>query len=281
MNITTSELSPLGEKIAQLVAQEPFRCSPDSDSFVKGWSDRFLKYRWNNRGPFAYEKEFNEWEETLGILCKKVISGKRETISKSDQKKAICAAKGVFKWGGVWPRGPGNKRRLLEWDDIKAVMTNSAKYEEIKAKPKVRVKVNSTWTKLAHFSTAWMTDRDKPQQVIYDSRVAASLLKWIDCASEASTEFKEIRRKLQANGLGYIVGQGGNRKKNSPTLNTLKKNGWKSGYQKWSSQFLGSRVTYSIVEALNNKGDPMPQLDRTTDKWTVRGVEMVLFMDGY
>ena len=63
---------------------------------------------------------------------------------------------------------------------------------------------------------------------------------------------------------------------------------WPVGYQKWNRQFATTKFIVELRDHLNKnlgKYGYMPVPDdkgNMIDKpWTVRGVEMVLFMDGY
>jgi hypothetical protein len=59
---------------------------------------------------------------------------------------------------------------------------------------------------------------------------------------------------------------------------------WKSGYGRWDAQFFASLLVRIMRDALNE--DPrryglMPIAGSSDSAWTMRGVEIVLFMDGY
>jgi hypothetical protein len=76
-------------------------------------------------------------------------------------------------------------------------------------------------------------------------------------------------------GIGTVAGQGGTR----PRALTRR---WPSSYGKWSGQVAGSALVRDIRDILNRGDYPkMPLPDGGVGPWTTRGVEMVLFMDGY
>ena len=63
---------------------------------------------------------------------------------------------------------------------------------------------------------------------------------------------------------------------------------WPNGYRSWRAQLAASALVAEVRDILNANSKEygeMPQLDPRASEiggpWTVRGVEMVLFMDGY
>jgi hypothetical protein len=126
--------------------------------------------------------------------------------------------------------------------------------------------MNSGWTKVAAFATGHMPNG----QVIWDSRVAHSLIRRIDNILVNSGR-QEIPEFLK--GVGWVPGRGGTR--HHPRTYKLK---WPNGYRSWQAQFAGSSLVHAIRDELNKRqmGATSPQ-----EPWSVRTVEMVLFMDGY
>jgi hypothetical protein len=60
---------------------------------------------------------------------------------------------------------------------------------------------------------------------------------------------------------------------------------WRNGYGKWPAQMAGSPLVAEMHDVLNvnpkkYKAMPLPK-NGATAPWSVRGVEMVLFMHGY
>lgn len=78
--------------------------------------------------------------------------------------------------------------------------------------------------------------------------------------------------------LGHIPGRGGTRKDGQRKYEY----NWPSKYRRWDAQFSASNFVIALRDVLNSDlskfgGMPGSPFD---GKWTVRGVEMVLFMDG-
>lgn len=132
--------------------------------------------------------------------------------------------------------------------------------------------MNSGWTKVAAFATAHL----EPERglVIWDSRVAHSLIRRIDRIllnqdhREVTTPFVHI---------GRVPGRGGSRTQRNP----YELKGWHSGYGKWSSVYAGSALVRAIRDELNNRERESAADNAGWQPWTLREVEMVLFMDGY
>ncbi|MCY0854036.1 hypothetical protein [Cupriavidus sp. D39] len=124
--------------------------------------------------------------------------------------------------------------------------------------------MNSGRTKVAAFATAHL--EDDRQLVIWDSRVAHSLIRRIDALLVASGH-EAIPPNLAD--IGRVAGRGGTRNATAYALR------WPHGYQSWPSV---SRATHRHGISAMNLTARAPSGDI---KWTARMVEMVLFMDGY
>lgn len=135
--------------------------------------------------------------------------------------------------------------------------------------------MNSGWTKVAAFATAHLEGLDGgTPQVIWDSRVATSVIGRLDRILAADTQ--EDPRAIFPD-IGTVPGQGGTRPREFAMV-------WPVGYRRWATQISGSALVREIRDVLNERDNlypHMPLSDGSTGRWTTRGVEMVLFMDGY
>jgi hypothetical protein len=232
---------------------------------VTGWDKRLENYFWPSP-QFGYATTAKSLEKLLeqGAYLAHALE-KKKIWDASQEATAVQFAHDVFVWGGV-PQQPITvtpttvlavfRAALADTHDTKALM-------------------NSGWTKVAAFATAHLEDAKggKPQ-VIWDSRVATSLISRLQ-ALAPNGDIAHMRTMFPH--IGTVPGQGGTRPR--PMLP-----GWPNGYGKWTSQIHGSALVREMRDVLNERTDlypPMPLPGNTSGKWTTRGVEMVLFMDGY
>ena len=133
--------------------------------------------------------------------------------------------------------------------------------------------MNSGWTKVAALATAFLEgEPDRAPHVIWDSRVSTSIV-WRFDRMLAATPDVDPRRPFP--GLGVIGGRGGTR----PRCLKLR---WAHPYGRWWGQEAGSAIVREIRDVLNEGAlGWMPLPDGGEGRWTIRGVESVLFMDGY
>jgi hypothetical protein len=227
---------------------------------VTGWRTRLSTYFWP-RPEIGYTETCQALApllETAEYLATTVGQWNPE-----QQKQAETFADDVFLWGGV------PQRRAFDWHDVEAVLISAAE-----GRARAGAPMNSGWTKIAAFTTAHLG----PERglVIWDSRVAYSLIRRLDTLlkdDEHTTVPAAFRN------IGWVPGRGGNRK-TQPKAFALKN--WKSGYQRWESVYAGSALVRAIRDELNAREAANPQSDgRLQQPWTLRQVEMVLFMDGY
>jgi hypothetical protein len=263
-------ISVLAGPLVVHLSQAEFEYSPRRGigvGAVKTWPDRLRGYRWKrNDSPWEDYCELKRLEDILAPYCSQL--GADIDWPDADRTRLKEATEALFKWGGVL-RGKGHKDPKLEVID--RVMRTALSYRDVYQAP-----LDSAWTKLAAVSTA----RSDLPQVIFDSRVSISILGSIDSVCDQNPDLEPARRALMMGGLGFVPGRGGNR---PCRVRELQGRGWKSGYGKWSAQFTASRLVNEMVNVLNINGTfgEMPMPKGGFGRWTVRGVEMVLFMDGY
>lgn len=135
--------------------------------------------------------------------------------------------------------------------------------------------MNSGYTKMTSFRTAFFEDSSEGcPQVINDSRVAASLTTHLD---------KIIAGYEQNNPRAIFPGQGTVDAARGRTRPRQLELDWPNAYRCWHGQFAATQFVLRIRDILN-KSDFYPRMPDTLGNridWTMRGVEAVLFMDGY
>ena len=148
--------------------------------------------------------------------------------------------------------------------------------------------MNSGWTKVASFATDRMVGNE---QTIWDSRVATSIIWRIDqilhqgvlsghiTVAQAQSQARQFE-------LGTVASTSGTRPRGLHYR-------WPNGYRKWSFHFNGSTLVREIVAILNDPSNGYPRMPQPTfdanfnhtgealTDWTVFGVGLVLFMDGW
>jgi hypothetical protein len=275
-NSTTINFLPLGpidwknyiDMFVDQVNNDPYqpmyRGKPIGN-IVMGWDERLLAYFWPN--PSIGLSETNARLNPIINKCRKLAEAIEcnRPWSKGEEVDAVAVAYDIFKWGGVPQKPeaviPTNVRNVFE-----AALVGSM----TKSTP-----MNSGWTKVAAFATAHRDDGkcNSLVQVIWDSRVSTSVIRRLD-----SIFANERIGKLPTPycDIGIVAGRGGTRI-NKKQLNF----NWRNGYGRWDAQYIGSAFIREVCRVLNMRGMKMSRQDKSKDCWTVRGVEMVLFGDGY
>jgi hypothetical protein len=254
------------QKIAERLV---FRVQISRDS----WSDLLKGYQWQSVGAKDTLADLEELERPLRALFKKIKAGER--LSSSEYLNLTVFAQKVFKWGGV----QRSNSKVAEDSEVVAKVIRAALSWEV---PDATVPMNSGWTKVAAFSSEYVEADGGNPQVIFDSRVAASLLTRLDeilvDAPDGVRPASYLPYELTA--LGYVPGRGGTRNKNGRRDHRLQ---WPNRYQRWDAQFSASKLVNAMRRHLNEnlqKYGPMPFSPYPDSRWSTRGVEMVLFMDG-
>jgi hypothetical protein len=227
------------------------------------WDNRLHNYVWKQRSFFQTQDELDDLIWKGSLLSRLILSNQEWTPQ--DKIKAIDWAEAIFKWGGTRQRQP------ITASKVQGTLTNAllGRVQDANAP------MNSGYTKVASFGTAFLEGSSKGcSQVINDSRVAASLTTRLDkiLAGNAQNNPRTIFP-----GLGTVdAARGGTRPRQL-------KLDWPNAYRSWHGQFAATQVVLGIRDILN-KSDEYPRmpdnLGRQID-WTIRGVEAVLFMDGY
>ena len=234
---------------------------------VRGWPERLRAYFWPtpSLGYTETAKAMERLFDRAGVLATRIEVG--TTWSDEARAEALDLTTEMLEWGRVPQRTP------VEVHAVEAVFRR-AHGQRVSPTPPM----NSGWTKVAALATAYLEgEQDRYPHVIWDSRVSASLITRLDrLMSEAGLG----NPRDVFPGIGYVAGRGGTRKTDPlPARLHLR---WPVGYGRWRTQDAGSQLVREIRDVLN--GGPysaMPLPNGGHGAWTIRGVESVLFMDGY
>lgn len=268
------DLRLLGQRLVRQIHEttsvyEPRRAKGLRTVVSKGWRSRLLNYEWPYRTEFIEaSKQVEQLADNLGELSQKI--DRRYALSPAEGKALQQATRKVFEWGGV-TRGASKQNPSVEL--ITSVIRSAVLWEPISGAP-----MDSGWTKIAALSTHWLEGSKRTPQVIYDSRVANALIRNVErLAAGEDKEWLSALSPCLKQRLRKVSGRGGTR--NEPYQSQ-----WKSGYRSWEAQYFGSFLVRLMRDALNSEPQRyglMPRACEPDGFWSMRGVEMVLFMDGY
>ncbi len=256
------------ERLTKMIQQEPFTPvfrGQSTGQAVKGWPNRLRTYFWPSPATnyLAVVDEVTELEAEATRLA-----GLLPNWTALDEVAAVTLANNIFAWGGV-PQKP----ETVTPDNIRRVFNAAINGSLPLGDP--LPPMNSGWTKVAAFASAHLEKTQKAvPQVIWDSRVATA----VTCR----LELLFLQDGLVAvpacfSDIGPVnVGRGGTRPR------TLQLS-WRNGYRSWPAQYGGSRLLAAIRNELNSNLKLYGEMpgNNVQGNWTSRGVEMVLFMDGY
>lgn len=238
---------------------------------VRGWLNRFESYFWPT--PSCGYQTTEELSDILTEAKRLAMAAEAGPWSQKQESASVRLAHLIFVWGGVRQR-PETVTPVAVRSVFDAALSASV------PRGRNQPPMNSGWTKVAAFACAHFEgDSNRHPQVIWDSRVATSIISRLDSLLVAAN-FKAVPACFAD--IGRIdIGRGGTR----PREFTLT---WPNGYRSWPAQLAASKLVTEIRDVLKanpEKYGRMPALDlrcrRRSEPWTVRGVEMVLFMDGY
>lgn len=263
---TTSFGSSLGwvQKFVEMVDCDPFvphyRCKPIVAKVGRGWGHRLSTYFWPTPvcGLSFTTAALSPHIATLQHLANKVLA--HTPWSSVDQGLAVKSAMGVFQWGRVLRSAPTP-------DQVRAAMEMAIHCSSALPAPPM----NSTWTKLAAFSTEHLTH----PQVIWDSRVATAVICRLErlFIYDGLTTVPYGSPEIPHNLGPMQVGRGGTRPRK------LKLN-WTNAYGRWSALYAASEFVRTVRDYLNANPTVYSKFSSQAP-WTLREVEQVLFMDGY
>jgi hypothetical protein len=256
----TQYLETLVKELDEQPFQPMYRKQPHKTP-VTGWEARLKAYFWpapcegyrqSARGMQPIAEESRQLARALTV---------RGSWNEAEQRQAVALAYAIFAWGGV-PQDP----RTVTAESVRRVFQAALDNDD-----DANAHMNSGWTKVAAFATAHLEGAGAAlPQTIWDSRVAAAITSRLDDLLPEGVAPSHVFP-----GVGTVPGRGGTRPR------TLSRP-WPSGYRSWAGQVAGSQLVREIRDILNRGGYPkMPLPEGGSGDWTTRGVEMVLFMDGY
>ncbi|TQV84436.1 hypothetical protein [Aliikangiella coralliicola] len=240
---------------------------------VSSWHDRLEAFFWPKprNGLMQVSHSADALMYRAEILAKGIETSTAKDGSewnKEDRDMAVKTANEIFLQAGV-------PQKDVTWENVYQVMKSAISADENSS-----AKMNSGWSLLASFATHWLNNKpDRIPMACWNSRVSASILSRLDFLMvEAGYEDHENRFEH----IGRVPGVGGTRPREL-SLN------WPDGYRSWKNQVAASRFINLIVECLNNeknsdgslKYEPMPIPTGGRAPWSIQGVQLVLFSDGY
>jgi len=235
---------------------------------VSSWHDRLEHFFWPK--PRNGLMQVSHSADALMYRAEILARGIENGIEWDDADKAMAekTANEIFLQAGV-------PQREVTWENVYKVMKAA-----ITADADAKAKMNSGWTLLASFATHWLNSVEgRTPMVCWNSRVATSVISRLDFLMvEAGLDNPAERFP----GIGLIPGIGGTR----PRQYSLD---WPDGYRSWKTQVAASEFVNKMVYWLNNeknadgtlKYKPMPIPTGGSARWTMQGVQLVLFADGY
>lgn len=257
--------------LVQWIEDAPFQAyylkKPTGDA-VASWHDRALAFFWPKPriSYHLHNATLNPLYYRANQLAKTLDKG-----GSWDQEWSDMAVKTVEELFQI----SGTPQRDVTLDNIQSVMQAA-----ISANEKSTAKMNSGWSYLASVCTAHLEGQDQRlPMVCWNSRIASSIISRLDFLL-AEAGVTELGSRFAH--IGTIPGWGGTR----PRQYSLN---WPNGYRSWATQVAASKLVNKIATILNTEtlanGDQryrlMPLPGGAQSQWTVRGVQTVLFSDGY
>lgn len=253
---------------------QPYYLKQPAGDAVAGWQDRLLAFFWPKPrvGYGLYYSMIDPLYYRATELAKTIDSGgawgSDVPWDKEWRDMAIKTAVELFDVSGTPQKGVTlhNVQKVIE----------AALSEEFDSD----AKMNSGWSFLASAATSHLDKEEGRLPIVWwCSRVASSVISRLDFLL-AEAGIGDLGKRF-AN-IGTIPGYGGTR----PRQYTHE---WPSGYRSWKSQIAASQLVNRMVDILNTETNeqgnkryglmPLPGGGRS--KWTVHGVQTVLFADGY
>lgn len=235
---------------------------------VSGWDNRLLAFFWPKPriGYALHHATLNPLYYRANELAKTLDKG--GSWDQEWRDMAVKTANELFQVSGT-------PQKDVTLENVQAVIEAAVHGDE-----EANAKMNSGWSYLAAVCTDYLNDQvGRLPMATWNSRIAASVISRLDFLL-AEAGVTELADRFE--GIGTIPGWGGTR----PRQYSLD---WPNGYRSWKTQVRASRLIGQMAYILNNDETPdgqrkypqMPLAAGGTGDWTVRGVQGVLFGDGY
>ncbi|MGX5174160.1 hypothetical protein ACUR5C_09080 [Aliikangiella sp. IMCC44653] len=235
---------------------------------VSSWHDRLEAFFWPKprNGLMQVSHSADALMYRAEILARSIEENVKWSLE--DKKLAVKTAQEIFLQAGVPQRG-------VTWESVYQVM-QAAIAGDINSD----AKMNSGWSLLASFASHWVKELpNRLPMVCWNSRVSTSIISRLDFLL-VEAGFSQVPDMFKS--LGTVPGYGGTR----PREFTLT---WPQGYRSWQTQVKASEFVNLMVNCLNNQKDsngklkyrPMPIPTGGSAPWSIQGVQLVLFSDGY
>ena len=265
--VTVPERAAVVRRLVDELHYDPFqpqyRKKAQGDR-VTGWPSRLRAYFWPHpvMDLRATTETLTPWFDEAGALSRRLLDGAPWDPDK--RRRAAVLAWLMLTWGGV------TQQSGFSEETVESVFRRALGLCSDETAP-----MNSGWTKVAAMATAFLEgESDRAPHVIWDSRVSTSIVWRLDrMLSELDDS---VHRELFPQ-LGVVAGRVGSGTR--PRRLQLR---WAYPYGRWWGQDAGSAMVRDVRDVLNEgQYGWMPLPDGGEGKWTIRGVESVLFMDGY
>lgn len=236
--------------------------------------DRLMDYSWGGEKAKDTISKLYEIEYPNRFIFRKVL--RKEKLSLSESASLTEFAIRVFEWGRVTR---GNAEVAKNGELVASVIDAGLNWHI----PRKNVPMNSGWTKVAALATEFIESEGGTPQIIFDSRVSASLLSRLDAVLSQVPTGDDPRKFLpdELRALGWVPGRGGTRTTKGRREHRLH---WTNRYKRWDAQFSATRLVSAIRKHVNmdlSGFGKMPFSPYENGTWSTRGIEMILFMDGY
>ena len=259
------------EAIVAWIEEDPFtpmyQRAPVADA-VSSWHDRLEAFFWPK--PRNGLMQVSHTADGLMYRAELLAKGIDEGVAwnEEDKELAVKTAEEIFLQSGT-------PQKSVTWENVYAVM-KAAISQDVDSS----AKMNSGWSLLASFATHWLNKEEgRTPMICWNSRASTSVLSRLDFLMvEAGYESLEGRFA----DLGTVPGWGGTRPREMSLA-------WPDGYRSWKAAFAASRFTDLMVHCLNETKNtdgslkyaqmPIPTGGRAP--WSMQGVQLVLFSDGY
>jgi len=239
-----------------------------AEEAVSSWHDRLEHFFWPK--PRNGLMQVSHSADALMYRAELLAKGVEEGIewSEEDKELAVKTTEEIFLQAGT-------PQKDVTWENIYAVMkTALTKDSESNAK------MNSGWSLLASFATHWLNKKaERTPMICWNSRVSTSIISRLDFLL-VEAGYESIGDRFPD--LGIVQGWGGTR----PREMSLS---WPDGYRSWKTEIAASEFVNLMVKCLNNETNedgslkyaqmPIPTGGRAP--WSMQGVQLVLFSDGY